>query len=104
VLPGKHNLPPFLQQNKDIATSIREYGRQNLHELSTELMAEYIHSTVVPKMIHEAHGVKIGDDTYDEHLKKLLKQYGLTCISMNTVCNWMNNLGFKYCQRRKGWR
>mmetsp|Transcript_10558 Transcript_10558/g.15234 ORF Transcript_10558/g.15234 Transcript_10558/m.15234 type:complete len:110 (-) Transcript_10558:118-447(-) len=22
---------------------------------------------------------------------------------MNTVCNWMNNLGFKYCQRRKGY-
>ena len=30
VLPGKNNLPPFLQQNKDIATSIQQYARENL--------------------------------------------------------------------------
>ena len=62
VLPGKHNLPPFLQQNKDIATSIQQYAREHLHELSVELIAEYIHSTVLPKMVEEANDVKIGDD------------------------------------------
>jgi len=46
------------------------------NELSVELIAEYIHSTVLPKMVEEANGVKIGDDRYDDHVKELLKQHG----------------------------
>jgi predicted HTH domain antitoxin len=103
TLPGKHNLPPFLQQNNDVVTSMQEYGREHLHELSVELMAEYLHSIVLPKMVEEATGVKIGDAAYDEHLKEVMKQYGLTCICIRTVCNWMSILGFKYCQRKKGY-
>lgn len=38
---------PFLQQNNDVVTSMQEYGREHLHELSVELMAEYLHSIVL---------------------------------------------------------
>ena len=30
-LPGKHNLPPFLQENKDVSLKIQAYARENLH-------------------------------------------------------------------------
>jgi hypothetical protein len=50
-LPGKHNLPPFLQQNKDICMNIQQYARKNLPRLSIELIAEYIHHTIIPEMM-----------------------------------------------------
>jgi len=37
---SKHNLLPFLQQNKDICQSMQQYGCEHLHELSMELMCE----------------------------------------------------------------
>ncbi len=42
-LPGKHNLPPFLQQNKVICIKIQQFARENLPQLSVKLIVEYIH-------------------------------------------------------------
>jgi arginine repressor len=44
---------------------------------------------------------KSDNQTYDQ--QKLLKQYGLTCISPSTVCRWLKVLGFKYEVRKKGY-
>ena len=45
----KHDLPPFLQQNPDICTMIKTYTQKNLPDLSIEFLAEYIHTTIIPK-------------------------------------------------------
>jgi len=50
---------------------MQEYGREHLHELSVELMAEYLHSIVLPKMVEEATGVKICDAAFDENTLSL---------------------------------
>ena len=106
-LYSKHNLPPFLQQNKDICQSMQQYGREHLHELSMELMCEYLHATILPKMVKEESGVVRENDKehgeYDNELRKILGTYGLTCICPSTIYRWMNILGFKYEQRKKGY-
>jgi hypothetical protein len=103
MLVGRHNLPTFLQENKDVAIGIQQYGRENLQQLSVELMADYIHNIILPKLCHEATGATPTDESYQSDVKLLLKRFGLTSICLGTVCSWMKKLGFKYEQRRKAY-
>jgi hypothetical protein len=91
VLSGRHNLPPFFQQNKDVAISIQHYGRENLQELSVELMADDINNTILPKLCHEATGATPTDDSYQSDVKLLLKRYGLSSVCLGTVCSCIKN-------------
>jgi hypothetical protein len=103
ILPEKHNMPPFLQQNQDVTGSIKQYLCEHLHELSVELLCEYIHETVLPKMIRESTGAVPTDEVYVNNVKVLLGKYGLKTIRVSTVCRWMKCLGFKYAVRKKGY-
>jgi hypothetical protein len=29
LLPGKHNLPPFLKQNQDLTIALEEFGQEH---------------------------------------------------------------------------
>ena len=70
----KHNLPHFLQQNKDICQQrylpVEQYGHEHLHELSMELMCKYLHDMILSKMVEEQLGVVRGVDSevYDNEL------------------------------------
>ncbi len=86
ILPGKHNMPPFLQQNQDV-TIKQYYLCKHLHELSVDLLCEYIHDTVLPKMIKESTGAVPTDDQYINDVKLLFGKYGLQTISVSAVCN-----------------
>ena len=77
MLPGKHNMPPFLQQNQDVTVAIKQYLREHLHELSVELLCEYIHYTMLPMMIRESTGAVPTDAQYINDVKLLLGKYGL---------------------------
>jgi len=101
-LPGKHNLPPFLQQNKDICIKIQQYARENLPQLSVELILEYIHGTIIPEMLKQR-GCLSDEEDYGRKRRELLAEYGLTKVSITTVYRWMVCLGFKYEIRRKGY-
>jgi hypothetical protein len=103
ILPEKHNMPPFLQQNQDVTVSNKQYLCEHLHELSEELLCEYIHETVLPKMIRESTGAVPTDEVYINDVKLLLGKYGLKTISVSTVCWWMKCLGFKCAVRKKGY-
>ena len=89
-------MPPFLQQNQDTTLAIKQYACEHLHELSVELLFEYIHDVVLPKLCKEETGAVPTDDAYSSDLTVLLSKYGLRTISMSTVCCWMKSLGFKY--------
>jgi len=82
-------MPPFLQQNQDVTVAIKQY----LCELSVELVCEYIHETVLPKMIRESTGAVPTDEVCVHDVKLLLGKYGLKTISMSMVCWWMKCLG-----------
>ncbi len=98
-MPGKPNLPPFLQENKDISIKIQQYTRENLQQLSVELIMEYVHETILPKLICQLTGAVSGDEQYDNDKKDLL---GLKLLSIITVYRWMRAPGFKYEVRIKG--
>jgi hypothetical protein len=63
-----------------------------------ELICEYLHGTVIPKMVKETSGVEksVNELLDTEEAKKILMQYGLTCIDPSTVYQWMQKLGIKY--------
>ena len=42
-------------------------------------------------------------EEYNNQLRMILKQYGLTCVSPSTVYRWMVRLGFRYEPTRKGY-
>ena len=102
----RNRLPPFLEQNQDITTTIKQYCKEHLGELSVEFVFDYLHHTILPKFVKEIYGDsrdELGEEKYQEVLKQVLKPYRLTCISISTVSRWMNVLGFKYELRRKGY-
>jgi hypothetical protein len=76
-----------------------------LSELSVELICEYLHDTVIPKMVKGASGVEksVNEELYTEKAKELLKEYRLICIDPSTVYQWLQKLGFRYEPQRKGY-
>jgi len=90
----KTQLPPFLEHNQDITTSIKQYCKEHFGELSVEFVYEYLHHTILPNLVREINGSsreELGEQKYQEVLKQRL-----ICISISTVSRWMNLLGFKY--------
>ena len=103
IPPEKLSLPQFLEQNKDICLSIQQYARENLHKLSIEFLREYLHDVFLPKMVKESYMLKPNSEGYEQSLLELLKKYNLTCISPSMIATWMEKLGFKYEQWKKGY-
>jgi hypothetical protein len=46
---------------------------------------------------------KMGEDQYKLELKKILKHYRLSKVTMQTIYRWMKALGFRYEMQRKGY-
>ncbi len=97
LLKKKNNLPPILKLNPDVCSTIKTHALTNLRTLSVEMMSEYLHSIIMPQMVN-AEREKTGNQLWDQ--ESLLKQYGLPCISISTVCRWLKVLGFKYEVRK----
>ncbi len=77
----KDNLPPFLEQNKDICMAMQQYIRELLSELSVELICEYLDETVLPKMVKERTGIEKGafiSKEYEIEVGIFLREYRLT--------------------------
>ena len=69
-----------------------------------EFMFDYIHNTILPLMVTEAVGEAaeaMEQEQYNRELKKLLKRYHPSSISLVTIYCWMIHLGFKYEPRKK---
>jgi hypothetical protein len=74
TMPCKKNqLPPFLEHNQDITTSIKQYCKEHLGELSVEFVYEYLHHTILPNLVREINGSsreELGEQKYQEVLKQ----------------------------------
>jgi hypothetical protein len=99
----KHKLPMFLDLNRDEKEKIQQYAKEHLHELSIELMSEYIHNTVIPIMVQERFVVKPEDEQYEATVQGMYREYGLKKICPSTIYKWLKLLGFRYEPRRKGY-
>ena len=112
VTQMKRNLPPFLHENPEICTAIKEYARTNLDTLSIEMLSEFIHDKVLPNLVKDLLNeteksvramMSTKTEEYNTHLRNILKPYGLACVSPSAVYRWMIRLGFRYEPARKGY-
>jgi hypothetical protein len=51
VYIARKDLPPFLQMNPEICTTIKQYAREHLAEVSIEILFEYVHSNILPQLV-----------------------------------------------------
>jgi hypothetical protein len=102
----KKELPPFLQQNPELCTTIKEYCRENLGDLSIEFLFQYLHKTTLPQLVEAETKVRKDDmeeEEYQKELRRILKPYRLVTVCMSTVQRWLHLLGFKYELRKKSY-
>ncbi len=102
-IPEKHKLPMFLDLNRDEKEKLQQYAKEHLHELSIELMSEYIHETVITVMVQERFAVKPEDEQYEATVQGMYHEHGLKKICPSTIYKWLKLLGFRYEPRRKGY-
>ncbi len=86
-IPEKHKLPMFLDLNRDEKEKIQQYAKEHLHELSIELMSEYIHETVTPIMVQQKFAVKPEDEQCEATSQCMYCEYGLKKISQVQYTN-----------------
>jgi hypothetical protein len=103
VKNSRHDLPPFLERNPELVLKIKEYIREHLSELSSEMLCEHLHNNVLPVLVKEETGVEKDSETYVDQVKVVLGRYGLTKICPSTCYNWLRLMGFKYCTQKKGY-
>jgi hypothetical protein len=65
-------------------------------------MHSYLHDTIIKSLVLEGNTMLSGKD-YEVEAKNFIANYGLTCICVETVYNWMLRIGFKHETRRKGY-
>ncbi|KAI2509539.1 hypothetical protein MHU86_4916 [Fragilaria crotonensis] len=118
----KTSYPPFFQDNPDAVEAFKKHGVANLKDLSVELMYEYVHNDLIPRLMVKRrhkdaslfdddggmnnHGVEEGTITGVEAIAPttrdaFLQSYGLSKLCMTTVGRWMHACGFKYKKREK---
>lgn len=96
----KHVGPLLFYHFPDGVESFCTYANQNLGTLNSELMLQYVLDTLVPDFmrIHNEESETKFDDP-----KLFLRHYGYRNICTETVCNWLNHYGYRYCARQKGY-
>jgi hypothetical protein len=65
-------------------------------------MHSYLHDTVIKSLVLEGN-TKLSDNEYEVEAKKFIANYGLTCISIETVYRWMLRIEFKHETQQKGY-
>ncbi len=98
VIGMKTSLPPLLDRNPEVKQSIMEYAKQNLNDLSAELIYSYLHEVALPALLNDRRAELVNPTLT---MEQLLEENQLTKLSMTTVFRWMGRLGFKYETRRK---
>jgi hypothetical protein len=115
--------PPFFRDNPDAMDAFKRHGVAHLKDLSVELMFDYVHNNLIPRlMVKRRHenaclfdddggcnqndGI-VGVTTVDEVVTPtstrdaFLQAYGLSKLCVTTVARWMHACGFKYRKREK---
>ena len=98
IRKGKKLLPPLLQRNPDLVSSIITYCRKNHARLSSEFVHDYVLHTAIPALLKQIQEER-DDESYDIH--QLFAEHSLTKLCLKTTYNWMQDLGFKYEPRQK---
>jgi hypothetical protein len=113
--------PAFFVENPDAMEAFKKYGVAHIKDLRVEMMLEYVHQELIPKLMLKREGSGLFDDNGDEAADVLvgvsadkvvapqpptnkasfLQSYGLSTISIATMARWMHACGFRYKKREK---
>jgi hypothetical protein len=96
---GKPPLPPMLDRNPDFTRSVITFAKQNVNELSAEMMCSYLHMFALPALLQQR---KEELDNNNFELVDLLYENRLTKLTLATVYHWLDRLGYNYELRKKG--
>jgi hypothetical protein len=121
---GKKACPRFYVDNPDAMDAFKKHAIANIKDLRVEMMLEYMHHELVPKlMLKRENNSCLFDDNGDDHntaavdnnntvavsnelvmpstRTAFLQSYGLSTISIATIARWMHACGFRYKKREK---
>jgi hypothetical protein len=68
----KYDLPPLLERNQELCIKIKEYVREHLSELSSEMLCEYMHNVVMPILVKDETWMEKENVGYTDFLKATL--------------------------------
>ena len=99
---AKRNLPIFFEKDPEASLQFCEYADTHLDRLSVNIMYEFCHLTLIPERL------KLYNDARDDDQPELSKgeylaSFGLKKLTTETLREWMNQLGYKYSVRKKGY-
>ena len=86
--------PPFLSNNPDVCSKVRRYACENLGTLSVELIMEYLHEVILPKIVMDKYAISKEHEKYDDKNKAILIANGLTKLCPTTIYRYFVQLGF----------
>ena len=110
---AKAACPRFFVENPDAMDAFKKHGVANIKDLRVEMMLEYVHNELVPKLMLKRDGCLFDDDGNDVGVgvekeivtpttrAAFLNSYCLSSISMATIARWMHSCGFRYKKREK---
>ena len=91
--------PPFFDLNPTFKERFLQHARKNLKHLTGEIMYDFVHNQLLKELIDKENEKSVNDEIFSK--EDILKKYGLTCLCMQSIYNWMRQFGFKYKPRRK---
>ena len=95
---GKTLLPMLFYANPEIKDAFMTNCYENLSNLSTKLLHEYLVSVCLPILLKRR---QTENGNCDMTIKDSLIENGLRTFNIRTVQNWLAMLGFKYCACKK---
>ena len=113
--------PAFFVENPDAMEAFKKYGMAHIKDLRVEMMLEYVHQELIPKLMLKRETSGLFDDNGDDagdavgvvaadkvvlpqpptSKASFLQSYGLSKISIATMARWMHACGFRYKKREK---
>jgi hypothetical protein len=114
VPEAKTVCPGFFVDNPDAMEAFKNHGVANIKDLQVEMMLEYVHNELVPKLMVKRNGCLHNNDgdhrdavvgvveTVTPTTKEaFLQSYGLSSLCITTMARWMHACGFRYKKREK---
>lgn len=104
--------PHFFVDNPDAMDAFKKDGVANIKDLRVEMMLEFVHHELVPKLIVKRDGCLFNDEGGDAvgvladvvtptTNEATLQSYDLSGLNISTMARWMHACGFRYKKREK---
>jgi hypothetical protein len=90
--------PVIFSNNPDLYCAFMAYANDNLSTLSGEMMHTYLFQTALPEL---ANKIRRRKRLRNYTVQQLLEENGVPVLTLKTVYNWLNRLGFSYDDHRK---